>query len=492
MKKYYFILLYFSVSYGSVFSQASDCETANVKAKEILSKHSPFSDADEIFNLVYPCALTGQADAENFLGILYLNGIGVESDISAAFTFIESAANKGNANAQYNLGRMYKTGVGCAIDFEQAMYWFEKATEKGHQRAAYSLGYMNYKGLGVPQNYPQALYWFERSEDPMAQHFLGLSHYLGYGTPVDETKALEILLTNDIVNSKTLLTYIQKNQRETNNQVVEAELASNTEAAASESPESIVDLEVAATTPLDDLPASEAVTPEDLQGDWVGKLIQYDWSGKKIERILPIELSFNESLAIDYVFLGQEHHIESSLQDDYLYFKTPFNFTVDKLYSSIPNELSLDYELFSMNLKNQTILDRNYLIGSVDTFIINWSEYGQPTRIILKPKGVAISEEEEVMLMALAAQEDQFIKLYPVPFTDQLTVQYQLETAANVYIELIGITGGAPTIIAPSQYKQPGDYTHTVPVSSRLQKGLYVVRLLAGNQLYTRLIIKAN
>lgn len=486
------ILIYFLlIVHLSVFSQQDDsCDINIQKAKKLLNDNSPFNDGDLIFDLVSPCALSGDANAQNMLGILYLNGVGTEVNIDEAFDVISSAANKGYPDAQYNLGRMYKEGTGCTISFDNAISWFEKAIENGHQRAAYSLGYMYYKGLGVQQSYEQAISLFEESEDPMAKHFLGLSHYQGYGTPVDEEKALEILLDNDTPNSASILTYIRANQREVTEEAVQDVLASNEEASG-DGEETVAHLEETATMSVDDLSESEIVTAEDIVGSWVGKIVQYDWSGEKIERIIPIEISFDGS-DVTYTFLGEEKNIKAQLQGDFMYFTEPFIFTLDKLYTSYPNELSLDYEVFSIDFKKQDVSGNTYLIGSVDTYIKNWKEYGQPTRIILRPKGTESSSEDDEVLLALASQEGQFIKLYPVPFVHQLTVQYELEIDATVYVELVSINGGNPIVIVPTTPQVAGEYTFPVAVDPGLRQGLYVVRIVAGNQEHTRLIIKSN
>lgn len=492
MKKYCFIVLGLSLLYNYSYAQELKCVSRIEEAKKLISENSPFNDEDVIFELVEPCAVNQDAEALNLLGVLYLKGIGTEKNASKAFGVIKKAAEQGHASAQYNLGRMYKTGEGCTINFSKAIEWFEKSSANGNQRATYSLGYMYYKGFGVNQDYEKALNWFKKSDDPMAKHFLGLSYYQGYGVPVDEDKSLEVLLNNDIVNSATLISYIKSNQRENTERTIAQVLESDDNS-------NIANLKEVSTTSFNELSDQELVDSKDMQGDWIGKLIQYDWSGEKIERIVPIELSFkgaNEAINITYNFLGKKENTKASLQDDYMYFKTPFNFTLDKLYSSNPKELSLDYEVLSMNFKKQKLSNRTYLIGSVDTYIDNWKEYGQPTRIVLRSKNGTDSEigdeENEEMLLALAAQEDHFIKLYPIPFREQLTVQYQLDTDADVYIELLGINGGDPIVVLPKKHQQAGDYTHTVPVNASLKQGYYVVRLTAGDQLYTRLIIKEN
>ena len=67
-----------------------------------------------------------------------------------------------------------------------------------------------------------------------------------------------------------------------------------------------------------------------------------------------------------------------------------------------------------------------------------------------------------------------------------------MDAAENVYVELISLNGTNKIMILPTTQQQAGDYTYTIPVNPTLPEGLYVVRIIAGNQLHTRLIIKDN
>jgi hypothetical protein len=348
--------------------QAQDnCEKNLKKVKQLLEKKSPFTTQKHIFSLLEPCALQGDGEAENRLGMFYLNGIGTDKDITKAFTHISNAANKGYANAQYNLGRLYKYGEGCEINFIKAIEWFEKATANGNQRAAYSLGYMYYKGFGVAQNYKKAVNWFEQSDDPMASHFLAICYYLGYGVAVDENKSIELLLTNPTINSKTFLNYVKANQKEKNEDLLAQVLESNIAQDSTHISEEVIE-EVALETYTD-----EKLTKKEINGEWVGKLLQYDWSGKHIQRILPIELIVNEkngSTAIKLNIEDQSFKSKIVWQDQTMYLENHSNkFTLKKLYSSSPKELTLDYNLFSIGLQKIEFEETNFLTGSVDSYI---------------------------------------------------------------------------------------------------------------------------
>ncbi|MFD0989790.1 hypothetical protein ACFQ1R_06765 [Mariniflexile jejuense] len=487
MKKFMYLFFHFSLVVFALNAQ-EDCEKNLEKANSILLKKSPFGQQNTLFALVEPCALQGDAKAENYLGMFYLNGIQTKKDINKAFYYISSAAHKAYPEAQYNLGRLYKYGMGCELSFAKAMEWFEKATENGSQRAAYTLGYMYFKGYGVTQDYQKAVYWFNQSTDVMAVHFLGLCYYLGYGVPADENKALEFLLNNNTVNSKTLAKYIQAQQKEKNEVAIEATMQTNIEVDSTYiQPEVISEINIETY--------QETLTKEMVAGEWIGKLVQYDWSGKTIERIVPISINFdasgNTAIGIKASINGQEKTASAQWQDGNIYIDTNLSFAMDRLYPDNPNELSLDYTVFTLVLQQKELLGTTYLTGTVDTFIESWTEYGQPMSLVLRPKDSVDALDTEI-LEALAAQENQFIKLYPVPFNNSLTVQYQLETASEVFVELVGLHTAQHISILPNTTQQAGEYTYTIPIDSSLPEGYYVVRIIAGNQIYTRMIVKSN
>ena len=466
-----------------------NCDAALERAQSVLYKTTPFADQSALADILQPCADAGNAQAENYLGLVYLNGLGVEKDQEKAFDLISRAASKGYANAQYNLGRLYKYGMGCELSFDKAMDWFQTATANGNQRAAYSLGYMYYKGFGVPQDYSRAVHWFQKSDDPMAKHFLAICHYFGYGVSVNEQRAVELLTANPTVNSKTFLTYVKANLRQTNNETVQQALEGGEAADSTHiAPEVVKNLD------LEIYP--EPLSKKDIQGEWLGKLVEYDWSGEHIIRISPLELNFNinsknSKVAISGRIAGQESASMAQFDDGNLYVEGNMGFTLDKLYSCNPWELSLDHTLFTLALEKRMVAGQEFLTGYADTFIESWTEYGGPMSVVLRPK----STEGEIdldTLQALAAQEEQFIKLYPVPFYNSLTVQYQLEAPSNVFAELYNLHGTNRITILPTARQDAGEYTYTIPVDPVLPEGLYVVRLVAGGQVYTRMILKDN
>jgi TPR repeat protein len=111
--------------------------------------------------LVRPLAEKGDADAQYFLGTLYIEGTGVEQNDATATLWFERAANQGNAAAQYNLGASYATGAGVKQSDVDAAKWFRRAADQGMAFAQLNLGLLYAAGNGVPQDNVEAFKWLE-------------------------------------------------------------------------------------------------------------------------------------------------------------------------------------------------------------------------------------------------------------------------------------------------------------------------------------------
>lgn len=82
-----------------------------------------------------PEAEKGLPRAQNILGVLYLDGKGVDKDETEALHWFTLAANRGYAVAQTNLGLLYEGGLRGESDLVQARHWYEMAADQGDLRA---------------------------------------------------------------------------------------------------------------------------------------------------------------------------------------------------------------------------------------------------------------------------------------------------------------------------------------------------------------------
>ncbi len=87
-----------------------------------------------------PAARSGNAEAEELIGVMYALGLGVEQDDIRAFEWYLRASLKGHAGAQSGIGWYYEVGRGMpAPDLIRAYMWYTLSAIGGDPDAAISL-----------------------------------------------------------------------------------------------------------------------------------------------------------------------------------------------------------------------------------------------------------------------------------------------------------------------------------------------------------------
>jgi tetratricopeptide (TPR) repeat protein len=103
----------------------------------------------------------------------YMKGLGYydSGQYAPALPLFQQAAAQGNANAQNHLGLMYMNGFGVRTDYAQALSWYNKAAAQGNYSGECNLGIMYDRGLGVPKDKVTAYMWYllaTQSGSPLA------------------------------------------------------------------------------------------------------------------------------------------------------------------------------------------------------------------------------------------------------------------------------------------------------------------------------------
>ena len=89
---------------------------------------------------LWPAARSGNAEAEELIGVMYALGLGVERDPVRAFDWYLRSAMKGHAGAQSGVGWYYEVGLGMpAPDLVRAYMWYTLSAIGGDPDAAMSL-----------------------------------------------------------------------------------------------------------------------------------------------------------------------------------------------------------------------------------------------------------------------------------------------------------------------------------------------------------------
>jgi hypothetical protein len=110
-----------------------------------------------------PLANGGDGEAQFRIGLLYLDGRGVEADGGEAARWFQLAGGNGHARASYMLADMYAAGKGVEEDRYQAFEWYFISAEQGDPRAQLQTGILYLDGEITNSDWVQAHVWFTRA-----------------------------------------------------------------------------------------------------------------------------------------------------------------------------------------------------------------------------------------------------------------------------------------------------------------------------------------
>ena len=95
---------------------------------------------EEAYKELWPAARSGNADAEELIGVMYALGLGVARDDERAFDWYLRSAMKGHPGAQSGVGWYYEIGRGMpAPDLVRAYLWYALSAVGGDPDAAISI-----------------------------------------------------------------------------------------------------------------------------------------------------------------------------------------------------------------------------------------------------------------------------------------------------------------------------------------------------------------
>ncbi len=131
--------------------------------------------------------------AERFLGIMYVKGLGVPQDYALAMRWLRLAADKGVPDAQNEVGLLYQQGQGVERNQAEAVKWFRLAADQGGLVVAQNnLADSYVLGLGVPQDFGEAFKWYRIAADQSssyAENVLGVAYEHGFYVAQDDAEA---------------------------------------------------------------------------------------------------------------------------------------------------------------------------------------------------------------------------------------------------------------------------------------------------------------
>lgn len=115
-------------------------------------------------------------------------------DYSTAFKWWMKAAEMDYPVAQNNVGVLYRDGLGVSQNYEEAFKWFLKSAKNGVELGQFNLAGCYFDGIGTNQSEEEGIKWLKKSAEggePQAMLALGLLYKEGdsNGNNIDVAKA---------------------------------------------------------------------------------------------------------------------------------------------------------------------------------------------------------------------------------------------------------------------------------------------------------------
>lgn len=221
----------------------------NKKIGEIVDS----GEYEKAYKLVKYKVKTNDSNAENLMGLLYLNGWGPEKNTDEAVKWFEKSVEKyNNPSSYYHLaaiemsdseeerdinkvyeynkkaldgkypdafnlqGILYSNGIYVEKNLNKAFSYYKEGAELGNRSSQYNLASAYQGGVGTNQDLNKAFYWYEKSYEqgnPLATISLASMYANGENVRKDYNKAIELLypLKGDFgVAEHNLKLYCQK------------------------------------------------------------------------------------------------------------------------------------------------------------------------------------------------------------------------------------------------------------------------------------------
>ncbi|PSJ79440.1 tetratricopeptide repeat protein [Neisseria iguanae] len=103
----------------------------------------------------------GHMTAPRYIGMMYLNGYGVEKNARRAVAEFSKAAQWGDVTGQFWLGYCYEQGIGVEQERELALKWYQLSARQGD---VYSAPAMTALGrLSESEDLQEAIAWYQKS-----------------------------------------------------------------------------------------------------------------------------------------------------------------------------------------------------------------------------------------------------------------------------------------------------------------------------------------
>jgi len=138
-------------------------------------------------------AAAGSKEAQYALGMVYLDGDGLDQDEAMAMAWFRKAADQGEPRAQFQIGLCLAQGKGVLKDLDESTKWVMKAADQGVVEAMVRAAECYRYGWGLDPNPMQAASWIKKAADlgnRQALWWFAECQQQGYGVPNNPKEAV--------------------------------------------------------------------------------------------------------------------------------------------------------------------------------------------------------------------------------------------------------------------------------------------------------------
>jgi hypothetical protein len=426
----------------------------------------------------------------NAVGMLYREGLGVDENKAEAAKWFEKAGKAGYATGWGNLAIMYHYGVGIPQDYAKAYQSYTNAANLGDAENCYCRGYMLYKGLGCVQNYDSAVALFRKAADAgsaSGMYFLGLCYRNGYG------------IARDTILARHWMTMAAgRNVRDAAD-----ELAAG-EPEYVEYPGGKPKAARYADTRLPKIykKISHSVPNANVAGEYAGYIVKYDWSGKYVIDEAPLALTLVQNgKTITGQWIERDSisaTIEAELSDSALVFTRTEYRRTDHYHRTVPR-------LWNFTRASLNVVQADtgvYMAGNMQFYSPETKEPDKPmyislTRVSRKQANKYSNSEQKVNKQKSTMADTSSLHhpitsspdfaAYPNPFSNDLNVSFTLQSSCEVRLAVISLEG---RVLQQLMAEKLDAGQHLNNFSLNVQAGIYIVKLYAGNNENSIIVVK--
>lgn len=457
------------VSSQFINSTTIDSLTARAaKAITLVSGISGKIELNESYQTLLELAQKGHPMSMNAVGRLCFEGKVCAIDTMAGLNWLGRAGDAGYYAAWHNLGTIYKYGrAGVKQDFRLAYYYFEKIAQSPNSMkhlGQYDAGYMLYKGLGCTQDYNKAYTYFKESAKAdfvPSMYMLALCYRNGYG--VDQ-------------NTGEAGYWISQAAKEGYTPAIDEYYATG--------PENTLVRSKLRSAPISNIPEQYREVPHlrqvevnQLDGDYEGVLVTYDWSGKVVIKETTLSLSIktnHRTVLAEWRELGADTvTVAAEWCDSSLVFK-------DAIQGRQGHYDGNDKRQWTFtNARLQILQDdtSSCLAGNLQMYSPESMEPNQPMYISL----------HKVSKTGIKTNGKQELNVYPNPFENGLNISFNQLKESEVKIAVF-TTNGVRVYLESLGVLSEG--RQDITLSLQLNPGVYKLNVITGVKTYQSIVVR--